>query len=105
MVLASSPLGLLTSRGRNLFKNKIDAGIEEWKQLPNMTAYDFGYQSGFASEKIIEAVALSKGVGLATNAVKSAATASRASSLGNAARGSKQIFEIGDGVRRAKAAQ
>ena len=56
--------------------------------LPNMSAYEIGY----GAEKLVETVALTKGAGLATNAVKSAAMVSKASSLGNAARAGSKGF-------------
>ena len=69
--------------------------------LPNMSAYEIGYGVGYGAEKLVDTVALTKGVGLATNAVKSAATASKVSKLGTVVNGEKAIV-IGEGMEAVK---
>ncbi|UII31979.1 hypothetical protein LVD17_27200 [Fulvivirga ulvae] len=53
------------------------------KNIPNMSAYDLGYATGYGVEKVAEAVLLSKGAGVAKGAMQSTRAVKAAESMGS----------------------
>ena len=64
-LVVSSANGIML---RSQMTNSIVWAVED---LPNKTAYQWGYGVGYGAEKVVEGALLSKGAGWATNAMRS----------------------------------
>ena len=54
-----------------MMRAQMSASVSNYiDNIPSMSAYEVGHDLGYGSEKIVEAVALSKGAGLGVNALK-----------------------------------
>jgi len=64
----------LTSDSRAFYSQAANGVGNYVTNLSNMSAYEIGYDFGYGTEKILEAVVLSKGVGFSTNASRNVLT-------------------------------
>ncbi len=61
-------------KGMMLRYEVVQSGIDAVKNIPNMTADDWGHAVGFGIEKTVEGIVLTKGTGVVTNAIKTSST-------------------------------
>ncbi len=67
-----------TSAQGMIMKGQMAVAVNNYvNKIPTMSAYEIGYDVGYGSEKITEAVLISKGTGLAVNVVKNTALVTR----------------------------
>ncbi|MEK6154535.1 FG-GAP-like repeat-containing protein [Flavobacteriaceae bacterium 3-367] len=76
-----------SARGAMLRSQLVTSIGQTIEELPNKTSYQWGYGVGYSTEKIVEGVLLSKGVGAITNIAKSSNGINGLSRLGRGGAG------------------
>ena len=74
--------------------NKADAVIDGVKSIPNMNKDQIGHAIGFGGEKLVEAVALTKGAGLDSDALAGAEVGSEMNAASTISPNVQKVFNI-----------